>query len=955
MSTITAAPDLPALASLTSRPYDRALRGAAPLLEAPMTVSAPVGPTRQRLPEDVITLCFTDVEASTPLMHRVGDAYPEILVTHRRLVREAFEAEHGLIISAQGEDLYAAFGSANCAVHASIAAHRALMDHPWPEDAQVRIRIGLHTGSPIWTPYEYVGLDVVRAARVSQAGYGGQTLLSGATVEALGDERSAFEFTDLGIHRLKGLARPERLYQVVAAGLPRHFPPPRTLTPYPDTLPVAATPLLGRAQELTDVQNLLGRSEVRLITLTGAGGTGKTRFATDIAVQTQHRFMGGVCYVPLAAVRDPSGVVPAIAQALGAHEGEDLAAIRAQLRDRQLLLILDNCEHVIEAAGDAASLLASCPQLKILATSREPLRISGEREYRLRPLRLPPPSSSAADIADSPAVQLFVERARSLRPGFVLDDTNARAVAAICAKLDGLPLAIELVAARSRLQSPEQLLARLEDPLAMAANGPRDLPARQQSLRATIAWSYDPLPADERTVFRHLAVFAGSFTPEAVEAVVPEELRGPELLDQLEALTNKSLVRLDAASATARFSLLETIREFALDRLEAEGEAPAARDRHLKYYRDLVARSSRAATQADHVAAVAAEISNVREALRWASTSPGQAEVGLSLASAVGSYWWQRGVAEGIRWTEQFLRYATSARPALRAAGLYWQAYLTLESRSVEEAVALSSLAVEEASAAAGGALIMPLNILSDCLIRAGETARALEVGREAVALARANADPRLAVVLWPFGLAAFDLGMYADARDAWEESCQLFGDLGDESLLAQPFLGLANLALREGEFRAAEERVRTCLALLRRTGDLPRMSEALALLARVRVHQRRQEDAVSCLCEALESARAPLARDSDGVKSPAWALTAAAEFCAIARSMEDAVTIIAAATATANGAQIRAVQREEIRAILHDASVALSPAELARAEAVGRAMGSAAAVEFALEAVTGV
>ncbi len=490
---------------------------------------------RRNLPSGTVTFLFTDVEGSTRLLHALGaEGYANALAAHRRILREAFTRHGGIEVDTQGDAFFVAFPTAPGALAAADEARTALMTGP------IRLRMGLHTGTPHLTDEGYVGADVHRAARIAAAGHGGQILVSAATAQLV----DAGPLRDLGDHRLKDLTAPERIHQL---GDEEH-PPLKTL--HQTNLPIPATPFLGREAELAEIASLLGRDDVRLATLTGPGGTGKTRLALQAAASAADAFPGGVWWVPLAALRDPALVLPSAATALGASG--DLAE---HIGDRRLLLLFDNFEHLVRAADGLAPLLAKCPNLSLLVTSREPLHLAGEHEYAVDPL------------TRTDAVELFLTRAVAAKRDFAANGE----VAAICERLDHLPLAIELAAARVKVLSPKALLERLEQRLPLLGGGTRDAPERQRTLRATIEWSHELLSPDEQRLFARLAIFRGGCTLEAAEAVAGADL------DTLQSLVDKSLLRV---RDNGRFWMLETIREYATERLEASGEPDEIRRRH---------------------------------------------------------------------------------------------------------------------------------------------------------------------------------------------------------------------------------------------------------------------------------------------------------------------------------------------------------------------------------------
>ena len=620
-------------------------------------------PGRAEPPTGAVTLLFTDIEGSTRLLQRTGsDGYARLLAEHRRLLDEAFGRYDGFHVGSEGDAVFVVFASADDAAAAAAEAQRALAGHPWPEEGEVRVRMGLHSGEPLLVGRSYVGLDVHQAARVTDAGHGGQILLSEATRLLLDDR---FEVLDHGDHRLKDLSGAQRLYQLVVSGVPAEFPPLRTLDNRPTNLPAQPNAFIGRADELGELEALLARDDVRLVTLTGPGGAGKTRLSLQLAASVIDVFDHGVFVVPLAPVRDAELVVPTIAQTLGLREQSGPRAVEAlteYLRDRRLLLVLDNLEQVVAGAPGLAALLSSAPGLKLVATSRTPLRLSGERTYALRPLAL------------EESVSLFAERARAAVADFAVTDANEAEVREICTRLEGLPLAIELAAPRVRTLTPAALLRRLDRRLALLTGGAHDLDERQRTLRGTIEWSYDLLVPSEQVLCARLGVFTGGCRLEAAEAICDADGSfGATLLDDLDSLVEKSLLRQRPDSdGEPRFWMLETIREFALERLDAAGEAESLQGAHAGFFAELAERLDGESRRGDQPAAIARlddDYGNLRTAMAHAAAHE-DGELLLRLATALWPFWSTRGyVTEGQRALEDALG-LSGGRPARALVGL---------------------------------------------------------------------------------------------------------------------------------------------------------------------------------------------------------------------------------------------------------------------------------------------
>jgi len=619
------------------------------------------------LPTGTVTMLFTDIEGATRLLQQLGDRSASVLAECRHLLRATFQEWNGHEVNTQDDAFFVAFARATDAVLAVVEAQRALAAHLWPEGVAVRVRMGLHTGEPSLTPEGYVGLDVQRAARIMSAAHGGQVLLSQTTANLVEqDLPDDVSLRDLGEHRLKDLARPRHLFQLVISDLPADFPPLSTLDIFPNNLPVQFTPFIGREQELSTIQQLLLQEGVRLATLTGPGGTGKTRLGVQVAAELIDSFADGVFFVNLAPVNDTALVVPTIAETLGMREAGGqplLKRLAEELQQKQILLLLDNFEQVVSAAVQVVDLLSTCPDLKVLVTSREVLHVQAEHEFPVPPLPLPDPKSlpDLATLSHNAAVALFIQRAQAVKPDFQVTNANARAIAEICVRLDGLPLAIELAAARMKLLPPQALLARLGQSLQVLTGAARDLPARQQTLRNTIAWSYHLLDAAEQRLFCRLSVFVGGCTLEAAEAICAAPGDGNEagqVLEIVASLIDKSLLQQIAQEGEEpRFAMLETIREYGLERLEASSKAEVTQRSHAEYFLTLAERAEpevRSAQQITWIARLEHEHDNLREALRWFialwHSLPGRRRFSSRASTRRLAHWQRRGWHSLRKW-----------------------------------------------------------------------------------------------------------------------------------------------------------------------------------------------------------------------------------------------------------------------------------------------------------------
>jgi predicted ATPase/class 3 adenylate cyclase len=795
------------------------------------------------LPTGTVTFLFTDIEGSTRLLQQLGSGYTELLEQHREILRSACRARGGVEFGTEGDAHFVAFPSATEALGAAVDAQRGLAAHPWPGPGRIRVRMGLHTGEGTVVGDSYVGLDVHRAARIAAAGHGGQVLLSAATTELAGAALpDGVRLLDLGRHRLKDLEQPEHLSQLVIAGLQADFPALRSTDARPNNLPVELTTFVGREAELVSAMELLRTN--RLVTLTGPGGTGKTRLALHVASHALHHFESGVFLVPLASVADPSLVSSTIAQALDVQEmGERpiLDLLKQHVEPLEMLLVLDNFEQILPAAPVVTELLLAAPRLKVLVTSQAVLHVVGEQEFPVAPLALPDPRHlpELHALSQYDAVALFIQRARSVNPTFSVTNQNAPAVAEICARLDGLPLAIELAAARSKLLAPDALLKRLEHSLTIL-RGAREMPARQQTLHGAIAWSYDLLEPEEQTVFRRLGVFVRGWTLEGAEAVA--DLNGDlsvEVFDTLEALVDKSLVRAEPQSVSeTRFSMLQTIREFALEELTSSGEQPAVARVHAARFLALAEEAEPHLTGEQRVAwldRLEREHDNLRAALRF-SIDAGEASAALRLSGALWRFWHFRGhLSEGRAWLAEALampgaREQTGFRAkALQGmAGLaYWQRDYQASSAAYEEALAQCRETGDPAEVATA------LYNLAFSLGAQWETERPRALLAESRDLYE-QAGNHGGVAYTGLLLAVIEQldESWDVSRSVVDESIATFRDLGDRWGLGN-VLGIAARIDRErGDFDLARARLGESLSLFHEAGDVAGTAMLLGAMA---------------------------------------------------------------------------------------------------------------------------
>jgi predicted ATPase/class 3 adenylate cyclase len=774
-------------------------------------------------PAAITTFLFTDIEGSTRLWEQEPERMRAALARHDAIARAAVERHRGLIVKMTGDGVHAAFHDPLDAIEATLELQRALAEAQAIHGVPLLVRCGMHSGAFERRDNDFFGAAVNRAARLMGAAHGGQLLLSQAVADQLlGRLPAGVALRDLGSTRLRDLTQPEHVYQVVHPDLRADFPALRSLEETPNNLPYPVTSFIGRQRELAEIEELLARH--RLVTLIGMGGLGKTRLALQVAGDVLESHPDGVWLVELAPLQDSQRVAQAVASALGVMEEAGRPVMEALVRyvkDRKMLLVLDNCEHLTQACAELAKqLLASGSFLKILASSREPLHVAGETTVALQPLAVPDAHETDPGLlAHIDAVRLFLDRAKAAQPHFSVNAQNASAIATICQRLDGIPLAIELAAARVRGLSAQQIAARLGDRFRLLTGGDKTMLPRQQTLRAMIDWSYELLTDAERALFRELSVFAGGWTLEAAEAACHCEEES--VIDLLTHLVEKSLVVLEAEGE--RYQLLETVRQYAEDRLAESGDAVKVHNRHLDYYAALAERAKNemiGPQQAEWLARIDLERENLLAAHVWADLAEDGAPAGLRLASAVKHYFINRGLLElGHRvTTETLARAGAQARNAERCRALF----------------------------AAGQ--------LRSLMGRHADAREALE---ESLAIAAELDDQRaIASILQPLGYAALGEGDLPKARSHLERALALAQQHGDKRELAAARNALAQLHRVEGDADGAEPLFESVVALSRELGDRESICIGLLNLAMVSIGRGAIDRALEMLREASDIAQ---------------------------------------------------------------------------------------------------
>lgn len=744
------------------------------------------------------TFLFTDIEGSTRLWETIPQAMSAALAVHDEIMRSAIEANSGKVIKTVGDAFYAVFETAKSAAQAAVDAQEKLMQTAWKIEGGIRVRMGLYTGEAEPRDNDFFGQTLNRCARLLNTAHGEQVVLSISTVSEIQFIDSGdFGFLDLGEHRLKDLTKPEQIYQLLHPKLRADFPPLRGLESFPNNLPTQASTFVGRERELKELQTMVGQA--RLVTLSGSGGCGKTRLAMQAAAELLDQFSDGAWFVELAALADPSLLTSTVASVLGLKEEPNRTvqqSLLSYLQTKKLLLILDTCEHLIEPVAKLVqTILASCPSIRVIATSREILGIPGEAAWRVPGMGVPPAGAplTVSELMGFEAVQLFSERAQASQPSFRVNEQNAKSVAEICVHLDGIPLAIELAAARAKIMTPAQISERLADRFRLLTGGSRTALARQQTLRAAIEWSYDLLETQEKMLFDRSSVFVGGFDMDALTSIVAsEDLEEWECLDLLSRLVDKSLLVTEEIGAEYRYRMLESLRAFGQEKLSESGTADSFRNRHAHYYVKLAIDAKReisGSDQRDWLERIERDHDNYRASLSWCLDF--DSESALNLVDSLARFWEIRGYwEEGLGWLERVLDIATLAPTELRAEAL----------------ISAGRLALDQGNYAKARGWFNEAHALHDAAGNRHGSASALN----------------------NLGHIAFDLNDYAAARENYEAALEMRRELDDKQGVAASLHNLANVALAQGDYEGVKQINEESIKVFKALGDQRGLSAAL-------------------------------------------------------------------------------------------------------------------------------
>lgn len=874
----------------------------------------------------LFTFLFTDIESSTKLSQQHPDEMPGLLARHYEILNQAIQTHNGRVFQVAGDSFAAAFDSPGHALNAALEAQRSLENEAW-SPAPIKVRMGIHTGAaqlnrdPAQNPYSgHTTLALTQ--RIMSAGHGGQILLSDATEALLrGQLPKRVDLRDMGEYRFRYVFQPVRVFQVIAPDLQKEFPALRALDVFPNNLPIQLTSFVGRNKEVGQIKRLL--EQYRLVTLTGSGGIGKTRLSLQVASELLKDYPGGAWLVELAPVTEPSLVTQAACASLNVTPPGNTPALNTltgYLRPKKILLIMDNCEHLIDACAQLAeALLHTCPNLQIVASSREPLGIEGESVYLVPSLSLVDSNSGLKIIEQSEAVQFFIERSTAISPGYALTEANASTIAQICDRLSGMPLAIELAAARVRIMSVDEIAERLDDCFELLTGGSRVAPPRHETLRATMDWSHDLLTEPERIFFRRLAVFAGGFTLEAAEAVCSQGIKQSDILDLLGRLVDKSLVAVERAYPTGetRYRLLETIRQYALEKLAGTSEAPAIRDRHLEFFVRLAedAEPKVFSNKSGIWWRLDKDLNNFRAAMEW-STNSGKAIAALQIAGSLIYFWFVRGLV-GSEWHDH-------VQPALaRPEGM---------KRTPARAKALNGIG---------------LSYWADVY-----PAEAREQLEEALSIGRELGDPwNIATALRNLGLHASIHGNYEQAQTLLEQSLQIWQEMGPEGGLGSSWtlIFLGEVALHQEQPERARLLLENANTILREIGDHNFLAYSIRNLSQLAWREGNYENATDLCKESLT-----LNQEVGDLRGVIACLAGFADIAVGQGKIERAARLMATVEnqLALIGTRLLILDRMEYERNLALLRAKLDEKTLARFWEKGKAMTMQRAIEYALESI---
>ena len=917
------------------------------------------------LPSGTVTFLFTDIEGSTKLWEQHPEAMRLALARHDNLLRQAIENNSGVVFKTMGDAFCAAFATAPDALSAALAAQVALHAEPWPDGLTLRVRMALHTGTAELRDNDYFGQPLNRVARLLAAGHGAQVLISAATQELTRDTLpAAAGLKDVGEHRLRDLGRPEQVFQLSHPALPTEFPPLKSLDnpQLPNNLPQQVTSFIGREKEIEAIKTLLGKT--RLLTLTGSGGCGKTRLSLQVAADVLENYPDGAWLIELAPLADPALVTQSVAQAIGVIEeaGKPLVQTLVDfLKAKRLLLVLDNCEHVLDACSRLVdTLIRSCPNVKVFASSREGLGIAGETVYRIPSLSLPDLKQTAtpASLSIYEAVRLFVDRAAAALPAFAVTNHNAPALAQLCVRLDGIPLALELSAARIRSLSVEEINSKLDNRFRLLTGGSRTALPRQQTLRALIDWSYDLLNDQEKTLLCHLCVFAGGWTLEAAEAVgVGETVEDWEVLDLLTSLVDKSLVVAEAEQGQTRYRLLETVRQYARDRLAESGEAESVWEGHRNHFlawAEEEAPKLTGAEQAFWLEALETEHDNLRQALAYCLEAAEGGEAGLRMGAALWRFWYIRGhYGEGRAYLAAALERAvrsekqwqTRARTLNGAGNLAYGQGDYVAARALYEE---SQTIFRELGDKLG--IAYSLNNLGNLAYVQGDYVAAHALTEECLTIRRELGDRNgIAYSLVNLGSVATDQSDYVAARALTEECLTIFRELGKKDGIANSLNNLGNLAHLQGDYAASRALTEESLTIRRELGDRNGIATSLNDLGMVALGQGDHVAARALLEESLT-----IRRELGNKSGIAESLDAFAQLARLEQQERHAAPLWGAATVLREvlSAPLPPSEREKQEREMAGVREILGEDAFAAGWAQGQAMTMEQAIEYAIEDV---